>query len=290
MPKRTAKAKRDHTSDPSSGVFLRSIAIEDISRETDSFPFNVPVVRALRALEFPTAVTFLVGENGSGKSTLLEGIAAATRLPTVGSESAESDATMAAARALASKLQLTWDRRPQTGFFLRAEDFFGFVKRVSQMRTEMARETETVTVEYASEDRSKLALALRLGPLNASLADMERRYGVDLDAHSHGESFLELFKSRFVPGGLYLLDEPEAPLSPQSQLALIAMIGDMVAAHAQFIIATHSPILLAFPGSIIYAFDGGAATVVPYAELEHVKLTRDFLSDPGRFLHYLLHH
>ena len=77
---------------------------------------------------------------------------------------------------------------------------------------------------------------------------MERRYGVNLDANSHGQSFLKLFQSRFVPGGLYLLDEPEAPLSPQSQLALIAMIGDMVAQDAQFIIATHSPILLGFPG------------------------------------------
>jgi predicted ATPase len=288
MPRRTPKAKRDRTSDPSSGVFLRSIAIDHSGHETDTFPFSVPVVRALRRLEFPTAVTFLVGENGSGKSTLLEAIAAATSLPTVGSESTESDATMAPARALASTVRLTWDSRPQTGFFLRAEDFFGFVKRVSQMRSEMAREIEAVTAQYASEDRSRHALVLRLGPLSASLADMERRYGVDLDAHSHGESFLELFQSRFVPGGLYLLDEPEAPLSPQSQLALIAMIGDMVAARAQFIIATHSPILLAFPGATIYAFHGGITTTVPYAELEHVKLTRDFLADPARFLHYLL--
>jgi predicted ATPase len=208
MPRRKGKTRRGHPSDPSSGVFLRSITITRVGQETDPFPFSVPVVRAVRELEFPTPVTFLVGENGSGKSTLLEAIAAATSLPTVGSESAESDATMAAARALASNLELTWDTRPHTGFFLRAEDFFGFVKRVSQMRAEMAHEIDAMTAQYASDDRSKLALALRLDPLNASLADMERRYGVDLDAHSHGESFLELFQSRFVPGGLYLLDEP----------------------------------------------------------------------------------
>ena len=112
-----------------------------------------------------------------------------------------------------------------------------------------------VEAEYAAANRSRYALGLALGPLRASLGDMERRYGVDLDANSHGQSFLKLFQSRFVPGGLYLLDEPEAPLSPQSQLALLALLGDMVAQDAQFIIATHSPLLLAFPNAQIYTFD-----------------------------------
>src|SRR5688572_3526107 len=116
---------------------------------------------------------------------------------------------------------------------------------------------------------------------------MERRYGVDLDASSHGQGFLHLFQSRFVPGGLYLLDEPEAPLSPQSQLALLVMIQDMVAHDAQFIIATHSPILLAFPNATIYSFDRLPLERVPYDELEHVVLTRDFLNAPERYLRAL---
>jgi predicted ATPase len=123
--------------------------------------------------------------------------------------------------------------------------------------------------------------------MRSSLADMERRYGIDLDANSHGQSFLRLFASRFVPGGLYLLDEPEAPLSPQSQLALITMINDMVAQESQFIIATHSPILLALPGALIYSCDRTPIEAVPFAELEHVVLTRDFLNDPERFLRHL---
>lgn len=126
-----------------------------------------------------------------------------------------------------------------------------------------------------------------MGPARASLADMEARYGVDLDANSHGQSFLRLFQSRFVPGGLYLLDEPEAPLSPQSQLALMLMMGDMIAQDAQFIIATHSPILLAFPGATIYSFDQVPAAAVPYEELEHVVLTRAFLANPDRYLRAL---
>jgi predicted ATPase len=121
----------------------------------------------------------------------------------------------------------------------------------------------------------------------ASLADMEQRYGVNLDENSHGQSFLKLFRSRFVPDGLYLLDEPEAPLSPQSQLALMSMIGHMIQDRGQFVIATHSPILLGYPGATIYSFDGGRIERVEYEELDHVVITRDFLNARERFLKYL---
>ena len=102
-------------------------------------------------------------------------------------------------------------------------------------------------------------------------------YGVDLDANSHGQSFLRLFQSRFVPGGLYLLDEPEAPLSPQSQLGLMAMIADMVAEDAQFIIATHSPILLAYPGARSTAFDEMPIRAGGVRRAGDVRLMREFL-------------
>jgi predicted ATPase len=243
------------------------------------------VIRALDALAFPTPVTFFVGENGSGKSTLLEGIASAAGLPAVGSADLSADATLDAQRQLGRALKLTWSRHTSRGFFLRAEDFFGFAKRLSAMRVEFNQRIAELEVEYA--DRSEWAKGLAMGPARASLADMERRYGADLDANSHGQSFLRLFQSRFVPGGLYLLDEPEAPLSPQSQLALMVMIQDMLAADAQFIIATHSPILLAFPGATIYSFDEVPAAEVPYDELEHVTLTRNFLNAPERYLRAL---
>ena len=117
---------------------------------------------------------------------------------------------------------------------------------------------------------------------------MEKRYGAQLDANSHGESFLKLFQSRFVPGGLYLLDEPEAPLSPQSQLALLSMLGEMIAQQAQFIIATHSPMLLAFPGARIYTFDVIPVKAVAYEDLDHVRITRDFLNAPERYLNRII--
>jgi predicted ATPase len=274
-----AKVSRD-------AVFLRTMSLNTTGRGTlDGFPFSVPAIRSLPEIRFTARVTFFVGENGSGKSTLLEGLAAATGLPAIGSERTASDETLGAQRRLASALKLVWNTRTHRGFFLRAEDFFGFAKSLSKMRVDFERRLTEIDQEYAG--RSDKARGLAKGPIGASLADMERRYGVSLDANSHGQSFFRLFQSRFVPGGLYLLDEPEAPLSPQSQLGLIAMIKGMLEQNAQFIIATHSPILLAFPEAKILSFDQVPIREVAYEDLEHVSLTRDFLKDPGSFLRRL---
>jgi predicted ATPase len=119
------------------------------------------------------------------------------------------------------------------------------------------------------------------------LGDLRQHYGAGLDTRSHGESFLTLFQSRFVPNGLCLLDEPEVPRSPISQLALIAAIKDMVAQNGQFIIATHSPILMAFPEATLLDFDGGEIHRATYDDLEHVQIMRAFLEDPQAFLQKL---
>jgi predicted ATPase len=265
---------------------LRSVRLKRPQPEGEPvFPFNVPVIRHLAPLALSPTVTFLVGENGSGKSTLLEGIAAAVGLPAIASEGVDRDATLDAQRTLGDALGLTWNRKVSRGFFLRAEDFFGFTKLLTRMRAEFVAEMGRIDAEYAG--RSDYAKSLAKGPAAASLADMERRYGVNLDANSHGQSFLKLFQSRFVPGGLYLLDEPEAPLSPQSQLGLMAMMRDMVKRDAQFIVATHSPILLGFPGATIYTCDQAPVAEVAYEELEHVVITRDFLNARERFLKHL---
>ena len=254
----------------------------------ERFPFTVPAVRSIMSarLEFPSPVTFFVGENGSGKSTVLEGIALAAGLPTVGTVEATRDSTLDAARRLGQAFRLSWVKRTHRGFFLRAEDFFGFAKSLTTLRAQLNEQLADIDVEYA--DRSAHAKQLARGPAAASLHDMTRRYGVDLDANSHGQSFLRLFQNRFVPGGLYLLDEPEAPLSPQSQLALISMMHDMVHRHeAQFIVATHSPLLLAIPDATIFSFDDVPLRTVAYDALDHVTITRDFLNHPERYLRHL---
>jgi predicted ATPase len=266
-------------------ALLRSVALRPAARD-DAFPFSVPAIRTLDALDIDSPVTFFVGENGSGKSTLMEAIAIAARLPTVGSTQPDHDRTLDAQRRLAAALALAWRRRTHRGFFLRAEDFFGFAKSLAELRAEMHRQLAAVAEEY--RERSAYARGLAELPMRRSLAEMEARYGIDLDANSHGESFLRLFRSRFVPDGLYLLDEPEAALSPRSQLALLAMLGEMVAQGSQFIVATHSPILLSYPGAVIYSFDDPPVSRADYERLEHVALTREFLADPQRFLRHLL--
>ena len=251
------------------------------------FPFDVPTVASLDVLELRAPVTFFVGENGSGKSTLLEAIALAAGLPAVGAADLARDATLQAQRRLASALRLVWSARDSRGFFLRAEDFFGFVQRLAAERVEMQRELDRIDVEYRAQQRLPKAFELAQGPMRASLAGMTSRYGADLDANSHGQSFLALFRSRIQPGGLYLLDEPEAALSPQSQLGLMAMMLDAVADGAQFLVATHAPILLGLPDADIVSFDETPPTRVAFDELPHVVLTRDFLNDRERFLRHL---
>ncbi|HEX8116062.1 MAG TPA: AAA family ATPase, partial [Pyrinomonadaceae bacterium] len=130
-------------------------------------------------------------------------------------------------------------------------------------------------------------LQLAKGAVLGQRRALAEKYGEDADARSHGESFLQLFQSRFVPGGLYLLDEPEAPLSPQRQLALLAMLKSMAEQDSQFVVATHSPILMALPGADILSFDHAPVRRVRYEEVEHVNLTRDFLNNPEAFLRHL---
>ncbi len=231
------------------------------------FPFEVPVIASLETLDLSAQVTFFVGENGSGKSTLLEAIAIATDVPTAGSDSLAHDPTLAAQRELASTLRLAWGKKSRRGFFLRAEDFFGYQKREAKTTARIIREAREMRAGAARSEGD-------------GLLDDERRMGEFIAAHdgqSHGESFLEFFQNRVRREGVYLLDEPEAPLSPIRQLSLVALIALRAEAGAQFVIATHSPIVLGVPGARILSFDGGRITETAYDDLEHVRVTRDFL-------------
>lgn len=255
-------------------IHLRAVSKKKASKKIDFFPFNIPLIEKFKEIEFSQPVTFFVGENGSGKSTLLEAIAAGVGSISVGGEDIQQDKTLASARRLSEQLRFIWHVKNRRGFFLRAEDFFNFAKRTNQMRQEL---------EEMASDYEGLAKSAIL----KEKADLVRRYGNNLDENSHGESFLKLFQSRFVPGGLYLLDEPEAPLSPLRQLSLISMLKEMINQSSQFIIVTHSPILMAFPGASILSFDSYPVKEVAYDEIEHVSLTKAFLNNPESFLQHL---
>lgn len=266
-------------------IHLKSVSLPDKTALPNTFPFNVPVIQSLETVEFTREITFLVGENGSGKSTLLEAIACAAQLPAIGSDGTDVDATLKETRALSYRLKWAWAKRTRKGFFMRSEDFFGFAKRISRLRFDLQNELEQVQEDFAGS--SKLARGLASMPFGRELAALEHFYGDGLDAQSHGESYFKLFQARFVPGGLYLMDEPEAPLSPMRQLALLALLHTMVKQNAQFIIATHSPILLAYPGAAILQFDGGRINRALYETLEHVTITRTFLNNPAAYLRHL---
>jgi predicted ATPase len=248
-------------------------------QEGAPYPFSVPQIQTLPQLDVDVPVTFFVGENGSGKSTLLEGIAAAAELPVMGSSQIADDGTLTPARQLGEALRLVWTARSRKGFFLRAEDFFGRLKWFARDEARCVREKAEALAGVRADAPSQ-------APVAASHPDEHalRTFISMYDARSHGESFMDLFTERFRPGGLYLLDEPEAPLSPRRQIAFLDVLIRKAKAGAQFIIATHSPILLACPGARIHSFDRSPIAQVAYDTLEHVVVTRDFLNNPGQFI------
>lgn len=263
-------------------IHLQSIGLKPSAQKQSGYPFSLPLIQNFGEFELTSPVVFFVGENGSGKSTLIEAIAAGLNLAAVGGEDIGRDSTLKPARALGRQLKFSWRSKTHRGFFLRAEDFFNFARRLQAMQAELQQMAKAFEGEYTG-----YALGLAKGAALGQRQALIERYGENLDANSHGESFLKLFQSRFVPGGLYLLDEPEAPLSPQRQLALLAMIKQMIEQDAQFIIATHSPILMAFPEAAIFSFDSHPVSEIAYEDVEHVSLTRSFLNNPNSFLRHL---
>ena len=225
----------------------------DIERDVDSYPYNIPSVRAMGILEFHADVTFFVGENGSGKSTVLEAIATALGY---GSEGGTRNVQLKSTESVSSLHQaLRLGRsfgKPRDGYFLRAESFFNVATYMD-------------------------AIGGFSGPGDSSLHTC-----------SHGEAFMALLTQKFRGKGLYLLDEPEAALSPTRQLAALGAIHGLVRDHSQFIIATHSPILLSYSNAKILQFDGSGITEVQYEDTEHFAVTRDFLNNYPRRLEQLL--
>lgn len=261
--------------------FLEEITKVNSVSDEDRFPFTLPVFRSDFSVKLDRPVTFLVGENGSGKSTFLETIAAGAKLPTVGSLDMELDRSLQPAIDFAKNLSFRWKEKTHRGFFLRAEDFLGFAKRLDKEIRQLDVEAQEVRDSIKGSGQS-LALGTILGQRDQLIA----RYGRNLDANSHGESFLKFFESRLVPGGLYLLDEPETPLSPRNILLLIAMVIDLVNKDCQFIIATHSPMLMAIKPSRILYFEDDTISEIEYDDVDHVELTRSFLKNPDRYLRH----
>lgn len=232
--------------------FLHQLLISQKEEYRDHHPFNLPILEEGLRLTFQSRVTFFVGENGSGKSTILEGLAECCGYAPEGGNRDHNRFMFEQRSPFAQAMTLSWNPRVTEGFFLRAESFFNFATYLEEVGS-----------------------------------DFWSYGGKSLHKQSHGESFLALFENRFEQG-LYILDEPEAALSPQRQLSLLKIIHNLESpGHAQFIIATHSPILLTYPGASLLSFDGGDVSEIQYQDTDHYRLTKDFLNSPERFHRYL---
>ncbi|MEK3890755.1 AAA family ATPase [Bacillus sp. FSL K6-3431] len=264
-------------------MILKSVQYNPINH--GQFPFSLPILQTLNKLSFEHPITILVGENGSGKSTMLEGIAAAANLPVAGGTELHDDIDLIHAKKLAETLKLSWSYQTKNGFFLRAEDFLAFVKRIKAMKQDAEMELTKIEAEY--KNKSAFAKGLASMPHMRTLDELKGLYNEGLDQRSHGESFLDFFQSRIKPNGLYLLDEPETPLSPMRELSLISIILDAVKEGSQFIIITHSPMIMALPNAHIFSFDTHPPSLIRYEDIEHVQIMKDFLHSPQTFLRHL---
>lgn len=227
----------------------------------DEYPFSIPAVRNLNKVAFHPAVTFLVGDNGAGKSTFLEAIATAWGFNAEGGSRNFRLATRGSHSSLCDYLRLVKGvRRPKDGYFLRAESFFNVATEIEHLDKEPS-----------------------FGP-----PIIDSYGGRSLHEQSHGESFFALLMHRFHGQGLYLLDEPEAALSPTRQMAMIARIHQLVEQESQFVIATHSPILMAYPNAQILLIDANGIRPVRYTETEHYIVTKDFLNRHEKLVHELI--
>jgi len=252
--------KRKSTPGP---YLLHLEVLRDRIADAERYPFNLPAVRALSVLPFHPQVTFLVGENGAGKSTLLEAIAVASGLNAEGGSVNFTFATRASHSPLGECIRLAKAiARPRDSYFLRAETFYNVA-------------TEIERLDQGPEGEGGLPIIDAYG-------------GRSLHEQSHGESFFALFKNRFRDHGLYLLDEPEAALSPTRQVEFLVLMHDSIRRGCQFVIATHSPIVMAYPDARIHLLDRQGIRDVAYTDTEHYQVTRRFLSNPKRALETLL--
>lgn len=241
-------------------LFVNGLTINWEKVDSDSYLHRITALRGIDSLSFDHPVTFFVGENGTGKSTLLEAVAAAYGLnPEGGSRDFRFSTRETHSSLYEGMILKKGYRRPGDNFFLRAESFYNVATQVE---------------EYRDGDDPKIYY---------------RRYGGrSLHEQSHGESFLALMQNRFRGEGFYLLDEPEAALSPQRQLTLLLCIHRLAKEGSQFLIATHSPILLGLPGAQILSFDDGSIHPVEYEETESWQVTEMFLNHREYLLERLL--
>ena len=241
-------------------VYIKEIRLKKEIYKAESYIKDLPVVNNLSSLAISSNVTFFVGENGSGKSTLLEAIAVNSGFNAEGGTRNFCFSSRETHSDLYKYITITKSvRRPNDGFFLRAESFYNVATEIERLDSESSIGSPVI----------------------------ESYGGKSLHKMSHGESFITLMTNRFSGNGLYILDEPEAALSPLRQMAMLTVINELVKKKSQFIIATHSPILMAYPGADIFVIDDDGIMKTPYKKTDNYMITRKFLENPEKMMDYL---
>ncbi|MGE5397087.1 MAG: AAA family ATPase [Chitinophagales bacterium] len=245
----------------SENCYLREIQLlKEKPGWVDGYPFFLPVFRGSDVIEFHPNVTFIIGENGMGKSTLLEAIAVAWGFNPEGGTLNFNFSTRESHSDLYQYIRLIKGiKRPRDGFFLRAESFYNVATNIEKL--DEGPGGQTIINSYG---------------------------GKSLHDQSHGEAFLSVVMNRFGGHGLYILDEPEAALSPLRQMSLLSRIHDLVQQKSQFIIATHSPIIMGYPEAHILQLHSDGFTKVNYEETEHYNITREFIVNREKMIKILL--
>jgi len=252
--------------------------------DLNEYPFSIKSFQNLDNLSLDQDITILVGDNGSGKSTLLEIIATKLNLYRISEDLNYKDIEFESIKKASASFDINYLIKPK-GFFFRSEDFITYIKYLDKTKSEALAEINQINQEY--KGKSSLSISLAKSPHLKTIGAINSMYNKDLNEQSHGEAYLDFFKSRLRPNSLYLLDEAEMPLSISNQLVLMVMIKDAIEEGCQFIIATHSPVLMSYPGACIYNVSDKGFEIRSYEDIESVELLRDFLNNKDIYLSHL---
>lgn len=250
--------------------------------KTVPFPFDVPAVKFGKHLNVKSPIVIFVGDNGTGKSTLIETFAYRMQLPHMdGSTYAKS--CFDAARTLLPYLEIEYKIMKTVGFFFRAEDFGEYINSVDRRDASLHKSLEDLEGSVPNHIIKEMK-----DNANSQLYHMRKNYGQELQSYSHGEAFLQIMQEKIKSKGIFILDEPEAALSPLKQLSLIYFIREHLTSNlSQFIIATHSPILMSIPNAKIFEITHETLKETPLEDTEHFSITKSFLNHPELYLNSL---
>ena len=261
---------------------IKRISFTDF--DSNEYPFNIPSIKNTKELDLSNSITVFVGDNGSGKSTLLQSIAYYNNSINVSSETLDSE-YYDEVKQLSKKMKISYSFKTKSGFFFSGEEYITYINNLKKMKSDLLKDLAEMEIEF--KDKSEYVRGLAFGPIKGQLNSLNETYGGELRTKSHGEGFLTFFKARMHQKGIYLLDEPETPLSAVNQYQLLVLITDLVKNGSQVIIATHSPILMSLQGAKIYNFTKENIESIEYDDIESVFFTRNFLNNKDNYLNRL---